>query len=171
MLDWILILGCIALIMILAQLSIMFQKRAGQIRLRQQPLRSRIQSHREKIHNSAQTVLKAAEGSLEEIEFSIRSLSGFNDAIDEAVVHLKAEVESQYPEGEEGEEGEEDEGAKRVLVDDKVDPRAVLHEVLQHRDELESHIAMLRSDAENIKRNIQRLQGQMMRGERKDEGE
>ncbi len=169
MLDWILIVGCLALIMILAQLSIVFQKRAGQMRLRQQPLRSRIQAHREKIRNSAQTVLKAAEVALEEIEFSIQSLSGFNIAIDEAVVRLKAEVQSQHPEDEE--EDEEEDGAKRVVVDVKVDSRTALRAVLQHREELESHIAMLRSDAENIKRNIQRLQGQMLRGESKSEGE
>jgi hypothetical protein len=45
------------------------------------------------------------------------------------------------------------------------DPRVVLRNVLSRREDVENHIVMLRTDAENIKRNMQRLSAVTTRGE------
>ena len=47
------------------------------------------------------------------------------------------------------------------------DPRAVLDNVLRKREEVETHITMLRGDAANIRNNVQRLQAAVARSKQK----
>jgi chaperonin cofactor prefoldin len=153
-------MASLALIIITAQLSIMYQKRSGQLRMRQEPLRKRIQSIRNKANHSAEHVTQNAEKALSEIQFSIDSLSQFDQAIEKAIVQLEANVQAMFPEDE---EDESDHSAQLMLQG--YDPRVVLRNVLSRREDVENHIVMLRTDAENIKRNMQRLSAVTTRGE------
>ena len=91
MIDWILIGSCVLLLVVIAQLSIVYQKQSGQLYMRQEPLRKRVQSLRHKVSSSAEVVQFSAESSLKEIEFSVESLSHFDQVIGGAVEQLKAD--------------------------------------------------------------------------------
>ena len=92
MIDWILIGSCVLLLVVIAQLSIVFQKQSGQLHMRQEPLRKRVQSLRHKVSSSAEGVRFNAVSSLKEIEFSVESLSHFDQVIGRAVEQLQADV-------------------------------------------------------------------------------
>ena len=53
MVDWVLIGSCVLLLVVIAQLSIAYQKQSDQLHMRQEPLRKRVQSLRHKVSSSA----------------------------------------------------------------------------------------------------------------------
>ena len=162
MIDWILIGSCVLLLVVIAQLSIVFQKQSGQLHMRQEPLRKRVQSLRHKVSSSAEGVRFNADSSLKEIEFSVESLSHFDQVIGRAVEQLEADVQAMFPDGE-----ADDVDHSAQLLWQGFDPRVVLENVLRKREEVESHITMLRGDAANIRNNVQRLQAAVARSEQK----
>ena len=112
--------------------------------------------------SSAEGVRFNADSSLKEIEFSVESLSHFDQVIGRAVEQLEADVQAMFPDGE---ADDVDHSAQLLLQG--FDPRVVLENVLRKREEVESHITMLRGDAANIRNNVQRLQAAVARSEQK----
>lgn len=156
--------GCVLLIVVIAQLSIVYQKRSVALQIRQEPLRRRIQSLRDKACNNAQDVQLNSGKALKEIEFSVDSLSHFDQVIGKAINQLEVDVQTMFPDNEE----DNADHSARLLVQG-FDPRVVLEKVLRRREGVESHITMLRNDAVNIRRNMQRLQTMLARTDQKGE--
>lgn len=162
LIDWILIGSCVLLLVVIAQLSIVYQKQSGQLHMRQEPLRKRVQSLRHKVSSSAEGVRFNADSSLKEIEFSVESLSHFDQVIGKAVEQLEADVQAMFPD----DEADDVDHSAQLLLQG-FDPRVVLDNVLRKREDIENHIALLRGDAANIRNNVQRLQTAVARGQQK----
>ena len=149
--DWVLIGSCVLLLVVIAQLSIAYQKQSGQLHMRQEPLRKRVQSLRHKVSSSAEGVRFNADSSLKDIELSVESLSHFDQMIGKAVEQLEADGV--------------DHSAQLLLQG--FDPRVVLDNVLRKREDIENHITLLRGDAANIRNNVQPLETAVARSEQK----
>jgi len=160
--DWVLIGSCVLLLVVIAQLSIAYQKQSGQLHMRQEPLRKRVQSLRHKVSSSAEGVRFNADSSLKDIELSVESLSHFDQMIGKAVEQLEADVQAMFPD----DEADGVDHSAQLLLQG-FDPRVVLDNVLRKREDIENHITLLRGDAANIRNNVQPLETAVARSEQK----
>lgn len=167
--NWAFGVICIALIVILAQLMMIYNKRSDELLARQEPLRRRIQSHRKEIASSVERVQRAAESGLEELEFSISELVEKNAQFKKGVEQLELQVQSQNK-GEDEEEGDiEDQDPVSLAAIKEDDPRLVLRDAIRRREEVEININALKRDVEAIKRNMLRVNAKLKRNEKKSD--
>ncbi|MFT5085699.1 MAG: hypothetical protein ACI906_002188 [Candidatus Latescibacterota bacterium] len=165
--NWAFGVICIALIVILFQLMMIYNKRSDELLARQEPLRRRIQSHRKEIATSVERVQRAAESGLEEMGFSISELVEKNAQFKKGVEQLELQVQSQNKGEEEDDIEDQDPVSLAAIKED--DPRLVLRDAIRHREEVEININALKRDVEAIKRNMLRVNAKLKRNERKSD--
>ncbi|MGY8822614.1 MAG: hypothetical protein ACKVJG_01505 [Candidatus Latescibacterota bacterium] len=165
--NWAFGVICIALIVILAQLMMIYNKRSDELLARQEPLRRRIQSHLKEIAYSVERVQRATESGLEEMGFSISELVEKNAQFKKGVEQLELQVQSQNKGEEEDDIEDQDPVSLAAIKED--DPRLVLRDGIRRREEVEININALKRDVEAIKCNMLQVNAKLKRNERKSD--
>ncbi len=159
--NWILGVVAIALLVVLMQLVMIYQKRSADMHMLQEPLRRRIQLNRKEIRARVERVQRAAEEGLQELEYSIEAITEENNQLKKGVGQLQLQIAVEN----EDEEELEDKDAVAMAALDENDPRLLLRKVQQRREEIDTHLNSLKRDAESIKRNEQRVEAKLTRSE------
>lgn len=166
---WVLAVIVVGLIAVIAELFLSYQKRATDLRLRQDPIRSRIREHHRAMRESVERIKGAAESQLEEFERDspqknhqieafareLRQVEAelFGDDYDPAAARVDEDFlteEERKVEGE-GEKEKEDPNLERTT-------RA--RELIE---EIEGHANSLHRDVDVVKRTLGLLEGKLRR--------
>lgn len=162
---WLFSVAIVALVAIIGQLLLVYQKRAHELRVRQQPLRQRIKEHLRAMQESTLKIRRTASQRLEELDFEIGQMREQRDKLGKALVSLEneilgkvkaktAEVKIAAAATGEGVVAEESEGEER---------RKALHEARSKIEEIDGHLSVLRREIENMTRILNRIEAKMQR--------
>ncbi|MDP6698040.1 MAG: hypothetical protein QGH25_00190 [Candidatus Latescibacteria bacterium] len=174
MVVWIFAIATIALLVVMIQLMLLYQRRFNEIRIRQDPVRRRIENHYSEIENGYTRIDDAVVSGQEEIGLAIDHLHKQRDALTQAMSQLQVQADSVAPPS----ESEGDEGMLEVAVASEPDPHALLRKAQSRYEQIEVSIRELEKDATNVRRNMERIEVKMRRKSSaelqeaaKDEGE
>ena len=159
MFVWIFAIATIALLVVIIQLTLLYQRRFNEIRIRQDPVRRRIENHYSEMENGCNRIEDAVVSGQEEIDLAIDHLHEQRDALTQAMSQLQAPADSAGPPS----ESEGDEGVLEVAVASGPDPHALLRKVQSRCEQIEVSIRELEKDATNISRNMERIEVKMRR--------
>ena len=118
MVVWIFAIATIALLVVIIQLMLLYQRRFNEIRIRQDPVRRRIENHYSEMENGCNRIEDAVVSGQEEIGLAIDHLHKQRDALTQAMSQLQAQADSADPPS----ESEGDEWMLEVAVASEPDP-------------------------------------------------
>lgn len=164
---WVLGVIVLGLIVVIAELFLSYQKRATDLRLKQDPIRAKIQAHHKAMQESVERIKEAAESQLDELNQELpqtaQQINVFAGTLRESEVELF---------GEDGLQGARDGGDFLSEGDDKSekekeeekDPNLVrvekAHELLE---EMDGHASSLKRDVEVVKQSLGLLDAKLRR--------
>ena len=154
---WVFAIATIALLAVMIQILLLYQRRFNEIRIRQDPVRRRIENHYSEMENGYNRIEDAVVSGQEEIGLAIDHLHKQRDALTQAMSHLQAQADSEGPQS----ESEGDEGVPEVAVASKPDPHVLLRKAQSRYGETEMYIRELEKDATNVRRNMERIEVKM----------
>ena len=159
MVVWIFAIATIALLVVMIQNLLLYQRRFNEIRIRQDPVRRRIENHYSEMENVCNRIEDAVVSGQEEIGLAIDHLHKQRDALTQAMSQLQAQADSADPPS----ESEGDEWMLEVAVASEPDPHALLRKAQSSYEQIELSIRELEKDATNISRNMERIEVKMRR--------
>ena len=167
---WVLAVIVVGLIAVLAELFLSYQKRANDLRLKQDPIRARIREHQTAMQESVERITAAAESQLQEIEREApeksRQIDSFARDLREVETSLFGEDydPSDTKRGEDFLSDEERKQAQEEEEEKKKDPN--LEKAQRARDllqETDGHATSLQRDVDVVKRTLGLLEGKVRR--------
>ena len=156
---WVFAIATIALLAVMIQILLLYQRRFNEIRIRQDPVRRRIENHYSEMENGCNRIEDAVVSGQEEIDLAIDHLHEQRDALTQAMSQLQAQADSADPPS----ESEGDEWMLEVAVASEPDPHALLRKAQSCYEQIEVSIRELEKDATNISRNMERIEVKMRR--------
>lgn len=161
---WIFSVVAVALVAIIVELLLLYQKRAHELRLRQEPLRRRVREHLREMQETTLKIRRISAQRLDELDFEVRQTRKQCDAMQRAIRDLEQEIF-----GETAEEIADVDQAVAAVGEEEVDEndeaarREALREARRHYDEIELHIGSLRRDTMIVRRTMERIESRMQR--------
>lgn len=158
---WIAAVVLLGLIVVLAQLLLVYQKGAHDLRMKMEPIRRRIRGHRTTMAEVFAKVQERGTARLGEVERYLATQGEKLGKAKSAYEDLEGEEMLQAPEADEEESG--------GVIDDDYDPemedqaaaaREVAREVLQAHESLDGRLNELGRDRDLIARTLDRMQSQ-----------
>ena len=156
---WIFAVATIALLVVMIQIMLLYQRRFSEIIIRQDPVRRRIENHYSEMENGCNRIEDAVVSGQEEIGLAIDHLHKQRDALTQAMSQLQAQADSADPPS----ESEGDEWMLEVAVAGESDPHALLRKAQSSYEQIKVSIRELEKDATNISRNMERIDVKMRR--------
>jgi hypothetical protein len=173
---WIFAVVTVILLTVIVELLMVYQKRAHDIRMRQEPMRRHIREHLRNMQEATQNIRRTAGQRFAEMKLEadvLRKQSGeATKMISQLEVEIFGEARGEVADVEEALEAvgeEEEEGEK----DEEEEKRELVREAGQIRDEVDLHLASVRRDLEIVRRTLERIEAKMTRrmaGGKKKEG-
>ncbi|MEW6750056.1 MAG: hypothetical protein AB1505_03655 [Candidatus Latescibacterota bacterium] len=161
---WIFGVAGLALLVINVQLLLMFQKRAHELRLRQEAPRRRIRQHRQGMRDSTARIRSLVATRLEEMRLAIDHTKQQADAYARAIAGLEERPVASEATAAQPAEGE---AAAAGESEPEQDPTAALKEKIQalrrQQEEIGGHLASMRREMEIVQRSMERIQSRMQR--------
>ena len=160
---WIFAIVAVVLVTIIVELMLVYQKRAHELRMRQEPLRRRVRQHLREMQEATLKIRRTVVQGLEELDLGIEQMRKQSEGLTNAIGRLESEAFAQVREEvhdvEEAvaEAGEENPGAE----DEEENKRETLREARRKREELDNHITSLRRDVEIARRTMNRIETKM----------
>jgi len=165
---WVLVVIVVGLVAVLAELLLLFQKRAQELRLKQDPVRRRIREHTQAMREAANRIQLIARNQVEELEL------GLNDVtrqIEELGHRLRTHEKMIFGEGYDPRASKSAQPAEEELIVKEgepkpieKDPREELAEAAREaQNEIEGHRMSLVRDLEVIKRTLRLLEAKLHR--------
>ena len=174
--TWILAVVVVGLIAVLAQMVLVYQRRAYDLRMKQEPLRRRLRRHRKEMKEAVERIRLAAEAGLRDIRSDVTERRRQVEPKRHLLLELEHQIREEYaqPEpdetadGKEEPEPEEEEEGGVTAVDLGVrdrgqELRTLVRAVQSKHDELENHLASLARDADIAGRLFDRLQSKLQK--------
>lgn len=166
---WILAVVVIGMIAVLAELLLTYQKRAQDLRFKQDPIRSGIRGHAQAMQEAVGGIQESAAGQVQELTGDLRTLAGGGEELRSQLTQLEHAVfgEAHDPNAPQEEKDElieqDDPAAKRI--DDEETPEDLLREAHDfHRQEVDGHRLSLQRDIEIVRRTLTQLEAKLRRG-------
>ena len=168
---WIFSTLCVGLVIVLIQLLMTYQKRAYDLRMKQEPLRRRIRIHKQAMAEATEKLHAAADARVEELTEEEGKFREQVNGSGRILVGWKKLI----LDGVEEEEGdEEEEEAEELLLGAEFDPdaepvpspaelREQLRQATKVQEELEGHLSGLGRDVDTVRRTLTRLDSKLQR--------
>ena len=156
---WIVAIVILCCIVVLAQLLLSYQKRAHDLRLKQEPLRRRIRLHTNAMQEEVRRIEDTARSRLEELERDAEELKEQLTPLEVTLAELEQEV---FVDGSE-DENDEEELEIATLDESQVALRNVAKEAQGKQEELDGHLTNLVRDIEVVKRTLGLLESKLQR--------
>lgn len=159
---WVLAVIVVGLMVVIAELLLTYQKRAHDLRKRQEPLRRRIRRHTQAMREAVSGIQGSAESQVEDLDKEAEGITGRINTISHRLEELERLVfgsdhDPDAPPAEEVEEVEEDEDVAKG----KESVGDLARQVREKQEELKQHrISMLR-DVEVAKRTLGLLESKL----------
>ena len=165
---WIFVFVYVCLFVVMIQLLMAYQKRAYNLRVKQEPIRRRIRLHKEAMVETIDKLQTAVEGRLDDLLEEVRVYQKQTKVTEGLLAQWKEivpEATELTPEEElEAEEGEEiDEEQELIRKADLRDMRAVIEEFATGQQELEAHSEGVDRDTLLVRETITRLESRVRR--------
>lgn len=171
--TWILAVIVVGLIAVLAEMVLVYQRRAYDLRMKQEPMRRRLRRHRKDMREAVERIRLAAEEGLRDIRSDMAERRRQVEPKGHLLLELEHQIRAEYaqpePDGpadgkEEPEEEEEGVTAVDLGVRDRgQELRTLVRTVQSKHDELENHLASLERDADIAGRLFDRLQSKLQK--------
>lgn len=173
---WAFAIVTVILITVIVELLMVYQKRAHDLRMLQEPMRRHIREHLRSMQEATQNIRRTAGQRFEEMKFEAEVLRKQSGEATKMISQLEVEIfgeargevadveEALEAAGEEEEEGEKDEEEEK---------RELVREAGRIRDEVDNHLTSVRRDLEIVRRTLERIEAKMARrmgGAKKKEG-
>ena len=162
---WILAIIVVGLFVVIAELLLAYQKRAHDLRERQEPLRRRIRRHTQAMREAVARIQGTAEGQVEQLEKETETITERINLQSHQLEELEKDIHgSDYnpdaPPAEEEEQILED----AEVIKKKETVESLARQAHERQEELKQHrISMLR-DVEVAKRSLGLLESKLRRG-------
>ena len=162
---WIFVFVYVCLFVVMIQLLMAYQKRAYNLRVKQEPIRRRIRLHKEAMVETIDKLQTAVEGRLDDLLEAVRVYQKQTKVTGGLLAQWKEivpEATELTPEEElEAEEGEEIDEEQELIR--KADLRAVIEEFATGQQELEAHSEGVDRDTLLVRETITRLESRVRR--------
>ena len=170
---WVFAVIAVALVTIIIELLMVYQKRSHDLRLRQEPIRSRIREHIRGMRDATEKIRGLASQRVEDLDYEVKYLRRQSETISGVLSKAHEEMVSDADREmatveeaalvPESEEEEEVESAEDTL-------REALKQATRKRDEIDGHIISLRRDLEIVRRTMERIDARVTRRSGKKNG-
>ena len=166
---WIFSTLCVGLVIVLIQLLMTYQKRAYDLRMKQEPLRRRIRIHKQAMAEATEKLHGAADARVEELG---EEEGQFREQINESGRIMNAWKKQLLDGVVEEEEVEEEEETEEEIVEVDLDAEPVpspaeireqLRQATKTQEELEGHLSGLGRDVDTVRRTLTRLDSKLQR--------
>jgi DNA anti-recombination protein RmuC len=170
---WILAVIVVGLIAVLAEMVLVYQRRAYDLRVKQEPLRRRMRRHQKEMQEAVERVRAAAAQALTEYERDLAERTGALEPRRKLFVELEEQVRAEYHDSEAvgpAADGQ-DPDTPATASPDALDPyslsdrgtelRDMTHTVQSKLDELDNHLASLRRDMDIARRMLDRVENRV----------
>jgi hypothetical protein len=175
---WVFAIVTVILLTVIVELLMVYQKRAHDLRMRQEPMRRHIREHLRNMQEATQNIRRTAGQRYEEMKYEAETLRKQNGEATKMISQLEVEIFGEArgevadveealeaaADGEEEEEGEKDEEEEK---------RELVREAGRLRDDIDNHLTSVRRDMEIVRRTLERIEAKMARrmsGGKKKEG-
>ena len=162
---WIIAVVAVGLVTVIVQLLLVYQKRAHDLRLRQEPIRRHIREHVRGMEEATQKIRQTAVRRLEELEFESGEFRKQSEEMRQILRQLQEAVigaatrpevadvaEATAASGEEGEKEKEKAGVREMLA-----------EAVRMREQMDNHISSMRRDLEIVRRTMERIESKVQK--------
>jgi len=161
---WIFAIVAVILITVIVELLMVYQKRAHDLRMRQEPMRRHIRDHLRGMQEATQNIRRTAGQRFEEMKVEVEVLRKQNSEASKAISRLEVEVFGEVKkEVADVEEALETEGEEEEDEDEEQEVRELLREAGRMRDEVDHHLTSVRRDLEIVRRTLERIEAKMQR--------
>ncbi len=165
---WVLGVIVVGLIAVIAELFLSYQKRAADLRLKQDPIRAKIRAHQKAMQESVERIKGAAEDQLQELDRELplraQQVDGFARNLREAEIEIFGEDYDPRDAAKDTTDFLSDGEDKDEEKEEEKDPNLV--RVEKARDllsEMEGHAASLKRDIEVVKQTLGMLESKLRR--------
>ena len=177
---WILLVVILCLIVVLAQLMLSYQKRANDLRMKQEPLRLRIRKHNKALQEMVEKSQEAAMPHIDELQNKIDEFTQLANEYRPLLAELEREGhDSGLLVEEEKEEDSllDDEKDPSMLVDlerweeedDELDLAAMVRDTQTYQDQVDLHLGDLKRDLDIVTKTLSRMQDRAGAGNKRSE--
>ena len=167
---WVLAVVVVGMIAVLAELLLSYQKRAHNLRLKQEPLRRSIREHAQAMQVAVSGIQESADGQIDELGTDLVTLAHRSEELRAELSRLEREVfgegyDPNAPRDDKQDELIEEDDPKAGRVDEHDDPEEMLLEAREfHRQEVDGHRLSLQRDVDVVRRTMALLETKLRRG-------
>jgi hypothetical protein len=164
---WIFAVIAVALVAIIVELLMVYQKRAHDLCLRQEPIRRSIREHVRGMEESTQTIRRTATQGLEELDYQVRVKRKQSEPLSALIRQVRedagATVEEETTSAEQPVATAAAEDSDEPLEPQQPTRDALLLDATRTYDEIDGHITSLRREVEIVRRTMERIEARTTR--------
>lgn len=161
---WILAVIVVGLIAVLAEMVLVYQRRAYDLHIKQEPLRRRVRRHRKEMVEAVERIRTAAQQGFRAFEEELADRKLQLESRKQLLVELEHEVLVEYQEAQQEETAPEEAAAViPAVIDRGQELRSLVSTVQNKRDELENSLSSLQRDLDIAQRLLDRLENTVHR--------
>ena len=164
---WVFAVVVVGLVTVIVQLLMVYQKRAHDLHMRQQPIRAHIREHVRSMEESTQKIRQTAVQRFEELEFESGEFRKQSEELRQILRQLQEAVLGAVTRPEVSEVGEaaadSGEGDEKEKEKKKASTREMLTEAVHMRELMDNNISSMRRDLEIVRRSVDRIESRMQK--------